>query len=164
VDTNLSEQARVIQLSTVDIGGTDTATMDPAGWGAWHDVADFERIYAKVRLGTWNAADDLDTCKLEQATSAAGAGAKDLTTSGAGLDYDTNNPVDATGDTVVLEANADQLDVDNGYRFVRVLCAETGNTGQDDVEGVLILHSARQQFAEREGAAVAGSRVYVRPS
>ncbi len=161
---NLSECAKVAILPTADIGGTDTVAVDAANWGAWHDVADFERIYAKVRLGTWNAADDLDTCKLQQATSEAGAGAKDLTTSASGGDYDTDNPVDASGNTVVLEANADELDVDGGYHYVRVYCAETGDTGTDEVAGVLILHGARHAFGEREGAAAAGATVYVRPS
>lgn len=161
---NLSECAKIIPLPTVDIGASNTAAQDATYWGAWQDVQGFERIFAKVRLGTWNAADDLDTCKLQQATSSAGADAKDLTTSASGGDYDTDDPIDAAGNTVVLECLARELDIDNDFRYVRVYCAETGDSGTDNIDGVLVLHCARQCYAQREGAAVVGATVYVRPS
>lgn len=153
----LSEEIAVTILETSDIGGTNAATgwVDMKGWGG---------VYAKVEVGTWNATDDLDECRLEQATSAAGAGAKDLTTDASGGNYDTDNPVDADGNTVVLEAHAEDLDVTNGFRYVRLYVAEGGNTGVDNVTGVLIRHSARDKYAQREAAAVTGEVVYVRPS
>ncbi len=160
----LSEEAKVVVLPTVDIGGTDTATMDATYWGGWQDIKGFDRIYAKVRLGTWNAADDLDTCKLQQATTSVGGSAKDLTTSSATGNYDTDTPIDAAGNTVVLEARAEDLDVDNAFRYVRVYCAETGNTGTDNIEGVLVLDRPNDAYAQREAAAVSGEVVYVIPS
>jgi hypothetical protein len=161
----LSSDARIIPLPSVDIGGSDAETVDATNWAPFFDISGFDRVTAVVRLGpTWNAADDLDTCKLEQATSAAGAGAKDLTTSSATGDYDTDTPVDAVGDEVILEARADQCDVDNGFHFVRVFVAETGNTGTDEVHASIILHGARYGHAERHRAAAAGSVVYVTPT
>ena len=158
----LSADAKIVPLPTADIGGTNAAAVAASTWGAWHDMAGFDRITAVVQLGTWNSSDDLDECRLQQATSNAGAGAKDLTTDASGGDYDTDTPVDAAGDQVIIEAKADQLDVDNGFQFVRVYAAEGGNTGTDEVFGVLILHAAREKHAEKHGAAVAGSIVYVR--
>lgn len=166
MSVELSSDGRLIALPTVDIGGTNTAAADATNWAAWHKAGGFDRITALLRVGpTWNAADDVDTAKLQQAKDAAGLDAKDLTTSGTtGVeDYDASNPVDAPGDEVILEARADQLDADNGYQYVRVFVAETGNTGVDEVYGMLILSSARYGHGESHRAAVVGSVVYVRP-
>lgn len=161
----LSQTAELHVLPTVDIGGTDAATVDATNWGAWHLMENFDRVTAIARLASlWNAADDLDTCKLEQATSAAGAGAKDLTTSGSGLEYDTDTPVDAIGDEVILEARAEALDVELGFKYVRLFVAEVGNTGVDNIAGALILHGAGYPAENLHRAAAAAAVVYVRPS
>lgn len=99
----------MIALPTVDIGGTDAATVD-ADWAAWHDMRDFDRVTALVRLGAWDAADDLDECRLEQATDSSGTGVKDLTADASGGNYDTDAPIDAAGDEVIIEARAEDLD------------------------------------------------------
>ena len=147
-------------LETADIGGTNTGST--GNWATWRDTRDFHHIHAMVELGTWNAADDLDTCKLQQATDSSGTGAKDLTTSASGGDYDTDAPVDADGDQVIFEVPTDKMDKDNGFRYVRVYCAETGNTDVDQVTGVLELCGARHPKPELQVAASAGSKVYVR--
>jgi hypothetical protein len=163
-DKVLSHDAEVHVLPTADIGGTNTATIDATYWGAWHDVKGYSKIYGKLMIGaTWNAGDDVDTCKLQQATSSAGAGAKDLTTSGSGYGYDSDYPVDAAGNTVVLEARAEDLDVAGGFHYVRLYAAETGDTGTDNVAGVLILYGAVHEEAEKEAAASSGAVVYVTP-
>lgn len=153
----MSEDAAVDILETADIGGTNATT-------PWVSMAEYKRIYAKVILGTWDAADDLDECRLEQATSDAGANAKDLTTDGAGANYDTGSPIDADGNTVVLEAKAEDLDIENGFKFVRLYVAEGGNTGVDNVSGLLIRYGATFKKKRLEAAAVAGEVVYVEPS
>lgn len=154
---SMSHDVAVDFLETADIGGTNAST-------SWVSMKGYDGVYAKVILGTWNASDDLDECRLEQATDASGTGAKDLTTDGSGLNYDTANPVDADGDTVVLEAKAEDLDVANGFTHVRLYVAEGGNTGVDNVTGVLIRHGAANKRAQLEAAAVTGSVVYVKPS
>jgi hypothetical protein len=160
----MSSDAEVIVLPTADIGGTDTATIDATYWGAAHDVRGWKSIYAKLRVGTWNAADDVDTLKLQQCTDATGSDAKDLTTSGSGATYDYNTayPLDAVTNTAVLEADVADMDIAGGFYYVRLYAAETGNTGTDDVAGVIILYDARDQYAQREGAAAAGETVYIR--
>lgn len=152
----MSQDVAVDFLETADIGGTNAAT-------DWVPMADFERVYAKVIIGSWNATDDLDECRLEQATDASGTSAKDLTTDASAGNYDTANPVDADGDTVVLEAKAEDLDVANGFNHVRLYVAEGGNTGTDNVTGVLVRYGARYKRKQLEAAAVTGSKVYVTP-
>jgi hypothetical protein len=158
---HMSHDAKVILLPDADIGGTNTAAIDATYWAPAHDVRGYHDIYAKVRLGTWNASDDLDTCKLQQCTAADGTGAKDLTTSASGGDYDTDYPVDAVTNTVVFDVRTSQMDIANGYYYVRLYAAEGGNTGTDNVSGVIILYNAREKGAEKEGAASAGVTVYV---
>lgn len=162
----MSHDAKVVILPMVNVRNSNSATADATYWAVAHDASGYHDIYAKVRLGTtWNASDDLLTCKLQQCTSAAGAGAKDLTTSGSGAtyNYDSDSPVDAVSNTVVLEARAADMDVANGFYFVRLYCATTSNTGEDDVEAVLILYNAREKQLQKEGAASAGVTVYVHP-
>jgi hypothetical protein len=133
-----------------DIGGTNASSN-------WIDMADFDRVYSYIGLGTWNTSDNLDTCKLQQATSSAGAGVKDLTTSGSGVtyNYDTTYSPNTIGDFVILEARAEDLDNNNGFHWVRVYVAETGNTGVDDVQGFLMLHNKAHKIAQIQGATVA---------
>ena len=156
----MSDTLRVtIPFTETDIGGTNSSGSNDALH--WVAMAEFMSLMCLVELGSWDATDDLDTCKLEQATSSAGAGKKDLTTSGSALNYDTASPVDADGDTVILQCQADDLDVSNGFAFVRVYLAETGNTGVDNVSAVYIQIDTRNAYTALQGAAVAGSRVYV---
>lgn len=141
-----------------DIGGTNAQT-------AWVSMAEWERVYAYVQIGaTWNATDDLDECRLQQATDSSGTGAKDLTTDASGGNYDTDNPVDAAGNFVVLEAKNEDLDVANGFTHVRLYVAEGGNTGVDYVGGFLMVHGARNKRKQLQGAASTGEQVYVTPS
>lgn len=153
----LSHDAAVTLLETADIGGTNAST-------AWVSMEEYTRVFAYVEIGTWNATDDLDECRLEQATDASGTGAKDLTTDAAAGDYDTSNPVDADGDFVILEARAEDLDVAGGFTHVRLYVAEGGNTGVDNVTGFLIRHGRQIKKRQVQGAAATGSKVYVTPS
>lgn len=153
----MSHDSAVSLLETTDIGGTNAAT-------PWVAMGDFQEICAYVEIGTWHASDDLDECRLQQAKDSSGTDAKDLTTDASGGDYDTDAPVDADGNFVILEASAEDLDVANGFKYVRLYVAEGGNTGTDNVTGFLIRHAAAYKTAEKNGAAVAGEKVYVTPA
>jgi len=152
----LSHDAAFTLVETADIGGTNAAS-------AWVPIENFHNVTAYVEIGTWNATDDLDECRLEQATDASGTGAKDLTTDASGGNYDTANPVDAAGDFVVLEASVEDMDRAGGFTHVRLYLAEGGNTGVDNVTAVLIRHNAAYKHEQKNGAAVTGSKVYVHP-
>lgn len=144
-----------------DIGGTNTAgSFDTAHWLS---MEGYEWVMAKVELGTWNASDDLDTCKLQQASDSVGTGVKDLTTASATGNYDTSTPIDADGNWVILEARAADFDVTNGFKYVRVYCAETGDTGTDNVSAVVIRGGGIKRDA-LNGADSSGVYVYVKPS
>jgi hypothetical protein len=64
----------------------------------WMDCRDYEMIHAFIKLAhtTWN--DTITTLKLQQAKDTAGTGVKDLTTSGAGSNYNTTNDTLASVD------------------------------------------------------------------
>lgn len=143
-------------VETADIGGTNATS-------AWVSMANYQRVIGYVEIGTWNATDDLDECRLEQAKDSSGTDAKDLTTDASGGNYDTANPVDADGNFVILEALADHLDTDNGFTHVRLYLAEGGNTGTDNVTAILIRYGARDKKKQQNGAAVTGEKVYVNP-
>lgn len=160
MSNELTHDAKIIILETADIGGTNTGAT--GNWATYQDARDFHHVTLKVELGTWNAGDDLDQCKLQQATSSAGAGVKDLTTSASGGDYDTDTPIDADGDAVFIECPTDKMDVDGGFRYVRAYVAEVGNTGTDNISGVLILHKAKHKRENLAASATTGGQVYVR--
>ena len=152
----LSQDGKIIILEMTDIGGTNTSAV--GNWATWQSVANFHHITAVVEIGTWNAGDDLDQCKLQQYD---GTTTKDLTTSASGGDYDTDAPLDADGDQVIFEVPVSRLDAANGFNRVRVYVAEVGNTGPDNISGTLILHHARDKKENLHKTAVTGEIVYV---
>lgn len=163
----MSEDAVVSMLSNVGGSGGEPGLQDIGGTNAdtgWVSMENFERIFAYVELGSWNANDDLDECRIQQAQDSSGTGAKDLTTDASGGNYDTDAPIDADGNFVVLEAKADDLDRTNGFTHVRLYVAEGGNTGTDNIGGFLLRYGAKFKRAEQQGAASAGAQVYVDPS
>jgi len=143
--------------SATDVGGT-TASTD------YRDCKNFTRMMAYVELGTWNASDDLDHCRMEAAQDTSGTGVGELTTDASGGNYDTDSPIDADGDFVIIEARAEDLDVEGGDDCVRVTVGEDGNTGTDDVMAVMVCYGYAYPQKELQGAAVAGEKVYVDPS
>jgi len=155
----LSEHATFDLLEQADIGGTNAQNS-----GGWLSMEGYARVMAYVELGTWNAGDDLDECRLQQASDSSGTGAKDLTTDASGGDYDTDSPIDADGDFVIIEARAEDLDADNSFNHIRLYVAEGGNSGTDNITGFVIRYGYSYPRKELNGAASTGSKVYVQPS
>ena len=154
----MSEDVAVDFLHEADIGNTNAQNA-----GGWLPMADYDRIYAKVKLIVWDVGDNLDECRIQQGQGSGGTNAKDLTTDASGGNYDTDNSINAANETVVVEARAEDMDVDGGFDHVRLYVAEGGNTGVDEVMGVLIRYSTHTRKAEKEAAAVTGETVYVTP-
>jgi len=154
----LSEHAAfdIQSPSATDVGGTTATT-------AWRSVKNFARMGAYVELGTWDSSDDLDTCRMEAAQDTSGTGSGELTSDASGGDYDTDNPVDADGDFVIIEARVEDLDVEGADDAVRVIVGEGGNTGIDDVMAVMFCYGYAYPQKELQGAAVTGGKVYVNP-
>lgn len=100
-----------------------TATIDPDAYAAddatpytsdWMDMGDFESALAILQAGTIAASVTINA-KLEQATSAAGAGAKDI----------TGKAITAlvTGDSdkqALINVRGEELDAQNNFRYVRI--------------------------------------------
>ena len=158
---SLAEDAIITILETADIGGTNTGST--GNWATYLSMENFARADAFIEIGTWNATDDLDTCKLQQATDSSGTSVKDLTTSASGGNYDTDNPVDADGNTVHISIKAEDHDTDNGFTHIRVYVAEGGNSGVDNVSGAIIRSGAAHKRKELAGDASTGATVYVTP-
>jgi len=96
----------------------------------WIDVADFHTIMAVCQTGalgtnaTFNA-------KLQQATSASGTSAKDIT--GAAITQLTQAGTDQSNEQAVISIQSSALDVDGGFRFIQlsitVATATSGGSG-----------------------------------
>jgi len=152
----LSEHASIDMMVEQDIGGTN-AQND----GGYLSMKNYARALFYVELGTWDSSDDLDECRIQQATDSSGTSVKDLTTDASGGNYDTDNPIDADGDFVIIEIRGEDMDVDNGFDYIRGYVAEGGNSGVDNVMGVLIRYGYAYPKKELQGAASTGSKVYV---
>jgi len=155
----LSEHAvfDIVSPSGTDVGGTTAST-------AWRSHKNHVRVCTYVELGTWNGSDDLDHCRLEAAQDTSGTNSGELTSDASGGNYDTDNPVDADGDFVILEARAEDLDVEGGDDSIRTTVGEDGNTGQDDVMAVQVSYGYQYPQKQLQGVAATGSKVYVDPN
>ena len=141
-----------------DIGGTNAQT-------DCVDMLGYSRAVFFAILGSWHATDDLDECRIESADVEAGTNKVEVTTDGSGLNYDTDAPIDADGDFVIIEVRAENIDSDNAnpQRWLRGYVAEGGNTGTDNVAAMLTQYDYTYPAPELQGAASA-SKVYVNPS
>jgi hypothetical protein len=105
-----SEIAAVVATIDPDVTTASTVTSD------WVDMGLFDQIMAVVMAGTLGTSATLNA-KIEQATSSAGAGAKDLTgkliteLTQAGTDSDKQ---------AIINVRAEELDIDNGFSFARL--------------------------------------------
>lgn len=104
----------------------------------WVDASLYDGLHGVVAAGLLGAAATLDA-KLEQATSAGGAGVKDI------IGKTITQLVKATDDDKVATINvrAEELDVNNGFRWVRLTL--TVGTAASLVYGALFGHNARYQ-------------------
>lgn len=155
-EQRLSEHATFDFMETKDIRNSN-------GQNAGDDIAMqlYRRVMCYIELGTWNSSDNLTTAQLQQAKTSGGGSRTDLTTSSSGGNYDTDNPADADGDFVIIEAKAEDFDVDSLFTFVRANVASSDNTGADNATLVLIRYQYQLRTKELQGAAVTGSKIYV---
>lgn len=112
------------------LGQVSPISSSAANSSSWVDVSNMARIVAIIQTGLI-AATGTFNAKLEQATSSGGAGAKDIT--GKAI-----TALDDTGDNknLVIDCRADELDVNNGFKFVRLTL--TGATAASLMSGILL--------------------------
>lgn len=104
-----SEQIAVLAVKDPVSQAAATITTD------WLPMADTGAILAVVQTGVLGAAATVDA-KLEQATSVAGAGAKDITGKAITQLVKANND----NDQAAINCRADELDVNGGFNHVRL--------------------------------------------
>lgn len=99
---------------------------------AWVDMAQVQNLLAIVSLGVMQANATVDA-KLQQATDAAGTGAKDIAGK-AIAQFLKATPDD--GKQALINCRQDELDVTAGFRWVRLQI--TGATAASLLTGVLL--------------------------
>lgn len=125
VNLRPSDRAAVVGVIDPDAQGTGTVTT------GWVSIAQFGSLMAVIMAGTLGTSATLDA-KLEQATSSAGAGAKDVTGKAITQLVKASND----DDQAVINCGQQDLDVDNGFAFVRL--SMTVGTATSDVAGLLL--------------------------
>lgn len=103
----------------------------------WISTANFQDYMAIVMAGTLGSGATLDA-KIEQATAAAGTGAKDL--SGAAITQLTQAGTDSDKQAVI-SFSADDLDIENGFNHFRLTM--TVGTATSDAGGIVLGGSPR---------------------
>ena len=93
-------------------------TVAPAG--AYLDMSDYDRVVFLIAIGACAATDTLNA-KLVQATTAAGAGSKDITGAVITVLADADDNQFST-----IELRAEALDVAGGFRFVALSYTKAG--------------------------------------
>jgi hypothetical protein len=122
------------------------ATYDPVSQAAatvttgWVDAGNLHSILAVLQTGIMGASGTLDA-KLQQATSSAGAGAKDIT--GKAI----TQIVKASGDQkqALINLRTSELDVEGGFRYVRL--SLTVGTAASLVSAALLGFNVRYEDA-----------------
>lgn len=124
---NCKPSERAALLAAIDPDVTTASTVN----SGWVDASKFHTLMAVVMAGTLGTSATVDA-KLEQATSAAGAGAKDI--SGAAITQLTEAGTDSDKQALI-NLRTDELDVDGGFSFVRL--SITVGTATSDAAGLL---------------------------
>lgn len=137
--SNTATVVGVIAPVSQGAGSASTGWVSMALWGS---------LMAIVQAGVLGASATLDA-KLEQATSAAGAGAKDLT--GKAITQLTKAGSD-DGKQAVIEVTSDELDVNNSFTHVRLTL--TVGTAASLVAGLLLGHDARYDPSDSDADTV----------
>lgn len=143
MNPNVKPSDRVAVVANID---PDAYTAGAYSSG-WVDMAKFGAIMAIVQAGDLGSSATLDG-KLEQATSAAGAGAKDVT--GKAITQLTQAGTDSNKQSVI-NLFADELDINNGFTHARVTI--TVGTATSDAGAIVLGVDPRKDVASASDAA-----------
>lgn len=95
------------------------AQIDPSSQSAgaatsgWLDMSNYHKLLALIAIGALGSSATVDA-KIQQATSSAGAGAKDITSKAITQHTSGNNK------QKLIQVSADDLDAANGFRYVQL--------------------------------------------
>ncbi len=111
MNPNIKPSDQVALLAVLDPVSQAVATVTTD----WVSMVDVDAILAIIQTGVLGAAATIDA-KLEEATSAAGAGAQDLT----GKAITQLVKADNDDNQVMINCRSDELSVNDGYSYVRL--------------------------------------------
>lgn len=138
-----SEVAAVVGVIDPDAYAANTYTT------GWVDMRDFLAVMAIVTAGDLGSSATLDA-KLEQATSSGGAGVKDVTSKA--ITQLTQAGTDSNKQAVI-NCRAEELDVDGGFRYVRL--SMTVAVATSDCAGLVLgFNPARGPASDTDAATV----------
>jgi hypothetical protein len=140
---NIKPSDRAAILAAIDPDAAAAGTVNTA----WIDVTNWQNLMAIVMAGDLGASATLNA-KLEQATSNAGAGVKDVT--GKAITVLTQAGTDSDKQAIV---NCSQYDLDfaNGFKFVRL--SMTVAVAASEIGGLLLGFDPRYNTASDNDAA-----------
>lgn len=137
MNPNLKFSDQVTLLGVIDPDANAAAAYSTG----WVDAGMFAKFGAVIKAGDLGSSATLDA-KIEQATSSAGAGAKDVT--GKAITQLTQAGTDSNKQAIINFSGAD-LDVANGFAWVRLTM--TVGTATSDCDGELWGILPRQAIA-----------------
>jgi len=117
MNPNVKPSQRVTLLGVIDADAYAASTVTTA----WVDASKYESLLGFVAVGDFVTNGVLDA-KLEQATDGSGTGAKDVT--GKAMTQMTQAGTDSNKQAFI-NCLAEELDVNGGFRFVRLSCTLT---------------------------------------
>lgn len=127
--THVHAADNVAVVATIDPDVTTASTVV----SDYVDASKFHTLLAVIMAGTLGSSATLDA-KLVQATSSAGAGAKDIT--GAAITQLTQAGTDASDTQAVISLQTDALDVANDFQFVAI--SLTVGTATSDAGAIML--------------------------
>lgn len=130
----LSETIAGELIPTTDIGGTGVGS-------GYYDAGLFDRIIGICEIGPSTYTDDTLLVTLQQATEDDDGGSDVKTLVQHAVSDHT------VGNTITVEARSSDLDIANGFRWVRLYISEAANDGVNNVHGGIVLADARYPAA-----------------
>ena len=161
---------KFLQHATIESAIVPIDLAAGANAGDWVSFENYQRCVAVLICDAGASGED-PVFKLQQATAADGTGAKDLdftviyekvgtlasvtgwtrVTQAANTEY-TNAASGEAQNIIAVEVAADELDVDNGFQFLQLSVADTGNTTGKIGCGIYIMLEPRYPQAAVQSA------------
>jgi hypothetical protein len=142
INTNPPISSQVVVAGVIDPDAYSASTVT----SGWIDMGMFEAIMATVMVGTMGTSATVDA-KLEQATDAAGTGAKDVT--GKAITQLTQAGTDSDKQAII-ECRSDELDVNNSFTHVRL----SVTIGTAACDAGAIVHGVAARYQQDNAATV----------
>jgi len=124
-----------VPFAALDIGGTNSAAAagGTAAANHWVDMSNHGKLTIYIQVGTQTAGDSVLTITVQQASASDGTGVKTVKAFTM-----ADGTLDTTGDNLIIEVDAAEMDVANTFTHLRVLLAMTDNANTDAITAVYV--------------------------